>query len=363
MTQGAKSEVLRLRKKTPFLTLQDPSVEVNPSLLPPPNAIKSKPSFSTNLKSRIIVTCSYKQPFSRAEGMVTITQGGTALLWDVERMKKYERFSVTRGGVMTAAVNKSGSLLISGGLGCNIDVFSIGHDLTDKLYGEHIASTLPLYDDEYEFSVEGRPSSFRTMFCSHSKPVSALAFCEDSKAFSFGRDGNALAFDVVAGVVYNRVDYVSPINTGTAVPNRPFNYVLGLRSGRVFVGDTREKRPGVNVMKSSSLEKIAVLEDGNTMVVANNEEVDLVDLRSFGSYNTFTSKDGPISSIDVSPSGRMLICGTDYGSVNTLDILREEWGSKPIVKRHDRISGVHLCGNKICVASWDGNLSTYKIKN
>lgn len=363
MTQSAKTEVQRLRKKTPFLVLQEPKVGIIPDSLFPVNPVRSRPTSSTNLKSRIILSCSFKQPFSRADGMLTITQGGTALLWDVERMKRYERFSVTRGGVMAASVNMGGSLMISGGLGCNVDVFSIGHDLTDKLYGEDMGSTLPLYNDEYEFTIEGRPPSFRTMFCSHSGPVSALSFCEESKAFSFGHDGNALGLDLTTGLVYNRVDYVSPINTGSSVPDRPFSYVLGLRSGRVFLGDTRDRRPGVEVTKTSPLEKIKVLDDGYTMAIANNEEIDLIDLRSFGSFNSFTSGDGAISSIDVSPSGRVILCGTEYGIVKTLDVLREEWSPRPIVKRNDRISGVHLCGNKVCVASWDGNLSTYKIKN
>ncbi|PRT54752.1 Guanine nucleotide-binding protein subunit beta [Wickerhamiella sorbophila] len=342
-------------------------------------------------KSKVLSMCSTK--ISTGDHMLaTVGQDNTVVVWDALTGLKTDAFKVSQGHTLSIATPPNGQIVAVGGLSCTIDLYSVNDRLYSllgqhrdpypfkqnhavyienegvKLFGGVVGANpvLPL-----ELSPEtpkssglkaiGRDRRHLGTLYGHSTAITCQAFVDEYTFGSGAADGSCGMWDVLTGEsIMRSYEHFATVSELSTNPNSHFIMASAADDGQLKVWDSRQPKSIMTFPSAgaSPLNGLKFHPEGQCIVAGNRESILLFDMRT----NSIVSEVGNFgmpTAMSLSESGRLVIVGYGDGTVNILDLLKENWISQ-FTPHRQRISGMAICGSEVATSSWDTTVSTWK---
>lgn len=278
-----------------------------------------------------------------APNVVTAGQDGNLLIWDAMKQTKKQVVFLESPWVMTASYHPKGTMVASAGLDNTVTVYK----------------TLAAGEEQ---KME-RPSPYLRKLEAHSGYVPCIKFLGDRRLLTCSGDMTAILWDLETQAVITMFqDHQSDVMSISPSGDRN-SFVSGGCDSTAKHWDIRSG----NVTSSfrgheSDINSVAYHPSGLGFATASDDTTcRLFDLRAgtqSGVYE-FESNVSGISSVDFSPSGRILYAGYDDNKIGlgVWDTLLEKSIATTAQTFGSRVSSVAVQpggGGAIATASWDG---------
>lgn len=308
-------------------------------------------------KQKIMTMCTFHQGSGRNPCIATTTQDGTVICWDASG-QKFEMMRVGKGNLMSINANKSGNVLATGGLNCMVELYSVGEELRFLCGDDQPAFQFPA--QTVGSIPPGQPHQFRMALGETNGAVSGLEFLTDNTLAAVSQNGKLLVYDIQSRVPIISHLYPAPINCISSI--NEFVFCTAAQDGCLKVWDTRQKHLDEAVKVSDTwlpISGIKLMPESNSVLLSELNRLHLLDLRAGVTVEKYETTSGIMNAFDVSPSGRVAICGLDSGILYSLDLLANKRIAQ-LDHRKDQVSGISIIDDKVFCSSWDGVLSGYK---
>lgn len=342
-------------------------------------------------KNKILSMCSTKIS-TDGQMLATVGQDNTVVIWDAHSGLKTDAFKVSQGHTLSIATPPSGHIVAVGGLSCTIDLYSI-NDRLYSLLGEHrdpypvkqnhgmyienegvklfggvvgAHPVLPLDVSKKTPEASGLKALGRdkrhlgTLF-GHSTAITCQTFVDEYTLGSGAADGSCGMWDVLTGEsIMRSYEHFATVSELSTNPSSRFIMASAADDGQLKVWDSRQPKSVMTFPSAgaSPLNGLKFHPEGQCIVAGNREFVMLFDMRT-NSIVSEVANFGMPTAMSLSESGRLVILGYGNGTVNILDLLKENWVSQ-FTPHRQRISGMAVCGSEIVTSSWDATVSTWK---
>lgn len=290
--------------------------------------------------------------------LISAAQDGIILVWDAYTTAKCEAIPLENTWVLACAVSPSNNLLATGGL-------------------DNVCTVTPLQEDSISHGGD-KPSKRKSQIrprmplCKlkgHRGYISQIEFVDENSVITGSTDMTMSYWDVERGEpIQDYGDHLGDIND-LSVSCKDNRNIIATASAdnTVKIWDLRTKpsRSQQTFITETELNTVDYFPGGYSVAVGGDDgTVKMFDTRSdclIGTYGEADSLNSPVSSIQFSPSGRLLVTGFKDGSFGQWDILKNTW--LPHSPGHSGdITSIQVSndGHRIYTSSWDSTLRAWE---
>lgn len=280
--------------------------------------------------------------------VASISQKGTVVFRDLATGRKYDAFDVRKGAVNHVDLSPDGSIMVGGGLGCVVELYTPGEEFRRRL---GVKATDPFLETERDPYC----AQHRTRYADHQSAITAVRFTTNRRLVTGGENGGVLLWDL-------KEDY--PIGTWyggrllTSLDARSKLIVTASTLGHTTVIDPLTKKGHVMSLKGRS-QIVKFMPSGYCVVSVSDEGVTLWDLRSRSAIQRYSLLPGNfVSAFALSESGRLGVIGTEKGKLVPLDMV---YGStvSSLQGHMGPVTGLGIVGSYVVSSGFDGIVKTF----
>lgn len=288
-----------------------------------------------------------------SQRIVSASQGGQLIVWNANTTNKLNSIELKTSWVMSCAIDqKRGSLVACGGLDNMCSVFRVNSGFSENSSMSQDPSKNKLVSELLE----------------HDGYISCCRFVGENTILTASGDSTAILWDYEKTKILNTFnDHDGDVMFISMNPTDPNMFVTGSIDKRAKVWDIRTgKCTQTHFGHDSDVNSVSFFPDGLAFASGSEDSTArLFDLRSFGEVKRFGGGAfQPVTSVDLSKSGRLLFAGCVDNLAYGFDVLNG--GVSPILNftssgHEKRVTCLEVSpkGDGLCTGSWDSTLKIW----